>query len=681
MFRVLLTHGVGKALWKGSLAVALLYLADRSLDPPPVARLTFALLVFAAWAWQLRRDLVVPLRRRPRPRDLAAWWERSHPELADRLATAVELSGAGPERTGSEELLAEVVRQAEAEVRGLRPAGAVPSRVAWRHFLLGAAATAVVAAFAWTHPAERDTFLERLAGADAPWPSATHLVLQPVLVEGADEPVAPEDLGRERYRLRLARGSLATLRIRAEGETPERVEAVLPDGRRSLQPVGGGEFVLRLPPLEDDLVVRFRGGDDQDGRPELRIEVGDAPAVERWRVRVTPPPYTGLRSEESDARELRVVRGSTLTVRFRADRPVASARITRLDGSEVPVQRAADDPETFVATWTADRSGEVAVDLVGPEGFLRRRAAVLRWQAEADRAPRVRIPFPRESWSTVFGGTVPLAVRAEDDFGLAGLVVVGLDGTERELTPGDPLRFEEVLELAAPEEGDGDGAAVGRRQVVVRARDRAEPEPHLTEARSPWVQTLAPEVFDRRQAERMVRLRTRVERLRHRVATANEVGDGWSPSLARSVRRELENLAADAEFEFLQRLWSGLDEGTGPHRAAIRPWLLESRPPVGFSVDALRATGAAPLFERSGLLEAILEELVHARRDVVPALVRALTAGEDPLPAAEDLREALDAVLAALVEWEDFESALNLLRDLIQRQREIYLRTQESAER
>ena len=42
---------------------------------------------------------------------------------------------------------------------------------------------------------------------------------------------------------------------------------------------------------------------------------------------------------------------------------------------------------------------------------------------------------------------------------------------------------------------------------------------------------------------------------------------------------------------------------------------------------------------------------------------------------------ALEAVLEDLLAWEDFQSAVDLLRGLLDRQRNLYLRTQEASGR
>ena len=62
-------------------------------------------------------------------------------------------------------------------------------------------------------------------------------------------------------------------------------------------------------------------------------------------------------------------------------------------------------------------------------------------------------------------------------------------------------------------------------------------------------------------------------------------------------------------------------------------------------------------------------------------LREATLAMEDPVPAAEELKTALEAVLEDLLAWEDFQSAVDLLRGLLDRQRNLYLRTQEASGR
>lgn len=681
LFRVLAGFGLGRAAWKGCGLLLAVFLLDRFLDPPAPARLAVAAVALGVWFWHLRADLLQPMRARPRARDLAAWWERSDPALGDLLATAVDYAGEPrADDASSPDFRAEVLRGAEAASARLRAREVVPSGRARRSLWAGAAAIGAVLALAGWRAEEARIFLRRLAGAEVPWPSATTLVLQPLFVEGAPDPVPLEPERSEAWRVSLARGSVATVRVRAEGAVPERVIALISGGEaRAMLPAGGGEFLLRLPPLEDELLLRFRGGDDDDGRPSLRLVAGDAPAVQDWLVRADPPAYTGMPAEQGARSEWRVPRGTRFTLSFRADRPARAALAERLDGTRVEVERLEDGG--FRLEAGADRSDEIAIALVGEDGFVRRRAAALKWEALADRAPAARVLFPATRWTTVHGAEVPLALSATDDYGLAAVTLRDLLGEESVLAPDGPRELRRLVRLRAPPAPSAESVGEARVQAELHAADSAQPQPQRASAQSPWIEVVPAEVFDQRQAERLVRARVQVAGLRDRLLAAMDDERAWSAGFVRRARRDLESLVGDVELEFLMRLWSGLDPGTGPLAAAVGPSLLEPDSSPGSRLDALRASGLPRPLDRSGLLSDLAEALSLARRGPAAAMEAASFAGEDPRPAGRALIEDLDRVLEILLVWEDYQSALNLLRDLIQRQREILLRTQEASGR
>jgi hypothetical protein len=677
LFRVLFSFGFGRAAWKACAGILLLYALDRLLDPPTLARLGLTLTLLGFWLWHLRADLLVPMRRRPAPGDLAAWLERADPELRDLLATAVDLSSdAEKGATSSSDFQREILEQAEVAARALEVRSSVPSGRARRSLLAGTAASAALFTLAALQPTEAWIFARRLAGQDVPWPSDTRLTLLPMYVEGAEDALELEPDGLESFRVAIARGSVATVRIHAEGKIPDRVSVRgLEQGARSLLPVGGGEFLLRLPPAEAGWRLEFRGGDDTDGKPALRVDVGDAPAVRDWLVRATPPAYTGAAAEEGPGFEWRLLQGSHLAVRFGTDRPIAAVRAERLDGTEVAV--AADAAGGFRFELTADRSDEIAISLTSSDGFVRRRAAVLRWQAEADRPPQLRIVFPQLRWITVPGAEVPVALDVTEDFGFGSVRIVDFDGAETELVVPGQLSLRQVLRLRVPLPASAEAFAEQRLQIAVSAVDQAQPVPQTSHAATPWIEVVSPAVFDQRQAERLVQVRESIAGLRDRLATSVDSADVLTSAFARRVRRDLESLIGEVEIEVITRAWSGLDEGTAPYTTALEPALLQPRSGAGAWLDAWAATGLPRPFERSGLLADLGMALLGARRGPAQDLEAALAGATDPLPPARALLADLDRILEILTVWEDYQSALNLLRDLIQRQREIHLRTQE----
>ena len=58
----------------------------------------------------------------------------------------------------------------------------------------------------------------------------------------------------------------------------------------------------------------------------------------------------------------------------------------------------------------------------------------------------------------------------------------------------------------------------------------------------------------------------------------------------------------------------------------------------------------------------------------------ALQAGVEPEPIRKELEIQARAMLEILVAWEDFRSAVNLLRNLLDRQRTVHLRTRDASE-
>lgn len=679
LFRVLFTYGLGRAAWKLCAALLGLYLLDRVFDPPTPARLALTLALLGFWLWHVRADLLVPMRRRPGARDLAAWLERNDPSLRDVLATAVDLSEASDPAAGGSPDFHHAIRQeaeaaAAAQERAVR--SSVPSGRARRSLMAGAAATAGLALLAALQPAEAWIFARRLAGQSVPWPSDTRLELLPLYVEGAADPMPLEPAGNESFRVAIARGSVATVRVQAVGKIPERVSVRgLGSGARHLLPAGGGEFLLRLPPAEEGWSLEFRGGDDDDGLPELRVDVGDAPAVSDWLVRVTPPAYTGAPAEEGAGFEWRVLRGTEFDVRFGTDRPVTEVRAERLDGSAVEV--AADGAGGFRMQFAATQSDEIALSLTSTDGFLRRRAAVLRWEAEADRAPQLRLLFPQGRWITVPGAEVPLALEVSEDFGLGSVTVRDFAGAERELASPGQLSLRQVLRLAVPAAESAEAFSEQRLQVEVRAVDRAQPEGQTSRATTPWIEVVAPGVFDQRQAERLVQVREQLAGLRDRLATSLRSSESLTSAFARRARRDLDALVGEVETELITRAWAGLDEGTAAFTAALESALLLPRTGSGSLLDAWAAAGLPRPFERTGLLADLGTALLGARRGPAQELEAALASQADPVPPAQALLADLDRILEILTVWEDYQSAVNLLRDLIQRQREIHLRTQE----
>lgn len=677
LLSLLLLYGVGRALATLTLLTLALYALDRAFEPPVYFRLLLLALAVYGLGKVLFRSVYIPLRRRPSSRDLAALLERQHPGMQDLLATAVEADQVAPGE--SPELKLAAAQRAEAALEQIDLQATAPGGAARRSVFRGVAALALMIALALWQPAEARIFVDRLFGGPTPWPRATTLVLLAPYANG--EELEFEQITPELARLQVAQGTTLTLRVRAQGRVPEQVVAEGPRGARPMQARGDGEFVLRLSALTGAERWSFRGGDDDDGTPLLELVPGYAPAIRDWLVSIQPPAYTGRDARQSGAHEFRVPQGSEVSAEFTVDRDVAEALLRRLDGSTEPLTATEG---RFQFAVDAQESGEAVVELVGVDGFRDGAAAVLRWQAEPDSKPSARFVFPSGAWSTIPGSELPLVVEASDDYGLgeaqlldhpdADPVVLELGSNRRE--------FESVHTVTIPEPSAETFGADFRLRYLLRVSDGAEPLPQRVEAKSAWVDVLSTASFEQQLGERMVRVRERIEDLRQGMqpVLSGEAGSRLTP-LARRVDRELESLTLELEKALLERIFAKLDRGAAAAVPTARELILQPARAAGEVAERLSESGAAPLLDRSALLRDLARDL-HGIAGKEARDFRAVTlAGEDAAQAALELDQALQAVLDDLLAWEDFQSAVDLLRGMLDRQRTLYLRTQEASGR
>jgi hypothetical protein len=677
LLSLLLLYGTGRVLLSLTGVLLALFALDRLFEPPVWFRLMLLAVGIYLVGKVALRSLLLPLRERPDSADLAALLERFHPGMRDLLATAVEVETIHPgESREFKEAAAEQAEQKLAEIDLRVPA---PSGAARRSVSRGIAGVALLLALAWLQPTETRIFFDRLFGGITPWPQATTLVMLDPYAGGEQLPL--DEITPDIWRLQVAQGTALTLRVRADGEVPDQVVAAGPRGRRNMQNVGEGEFILRIPALEGDEEWRFEGGDDDDGTPLLQIAPGYAPTVAEWLVQIAPPEYTGQASFASEANEYRVPQGSQLAVRFVTDLETAEVSLRHLDGSRRSLEAVEG---AFEFEVLADRSGEIAVELIGNDGFRNANAAVLRWQAEPDAKPSLRYLFPSGRWSTVAGGRIPLVLQASDDYGLAS-VLLREDGAADawEVALGaDPTLVQHRELRIAPEPSAENFGADFRMRFLAEGLDRAAPLPQLGKAQTPWIEVLSPASFEEQLGERMVRVRERVEDLIERLQPILEgtAGSQLTP-LARRMDRELEGLTLDLEQALLERIFAGMDRGSGAIEALAAGLVSNGPPPAGDTVAALRAPGVPALLDRAALLMQLAGRMRAASDAPAAALREATLAREDPIPAAQELDLALRAVLDDLLAWEDFQSAVDLLRGLLDRQRSLYLRTQEASGR
>jgi hypothetical protein len=383
-----------------------------------------ALACVLATGWNaLLRPLLRPLSLTRMARVL----ETRHPELQERISSAIELLSMGGTAgaTGSEQLIQLLARDAETDMRGVQARREFTGR-SLKPALVSASVIGGVFALlfvAWPH---QTSLL--FARAVAPYANLSDL-------QGAGLSVEPGDA------LRLE-GSDLVIRLRVEGRAPARAEVHTESGagntlvERMLAVSAEGEepavYELTFPSVTGSFRYRVRYGTGLTRYHQ--VTVLPLPAFTRLVITTRYPAYTQRPDfiVPDDGRDIRGLLGGQVTVEAEFNR---AAEGTLLLGSQ---QLPGVMGETPGATWTiplsANMTNRWAVALRDEHGFTN-RVEWASFNVVADRAPTVQLDLPKAP-KLLLPPYGPLAFngRINEDFGLATaeLVLQSLDANKVE---------------------------------------------------------------------------------------------------------------------------------------------------------------------------------------------------------------------------------------------------------
>lgn len=392
--------------------------------------------------WLVGREawggLLAELRRDRSDDELAMRLEDTHPELAGRLISTVqlmrELEAGNHAKVGSPGLVEALAEEAEAS------AGGVDHRLAWdlrpaqRALLLGAGLLlAGIALAAWRHDIA-SAFIRRLACMSAHYPTSTRItaVRVPELV-GRGDPVPIEvevDMTSE-----VPDKAIAVVRG-TDGRTSSlRLERVAVEGKALYR----GAIKLAV----EDIALRPQAGDHR-WESWVAVHVFPRPVVKTLSLKLIQPAYLHQPDSTTTVGDLQVPAGTVVEVEAALSRQVVEATLSSAaglaDAQTVPLTLASDGAHAS-GRFTAVEDGWWSISLRSADGLTTMSPA--RWTITAipDRAPTVIATFPgREKDATRFARW-PIRFTARDDHGLAGTRLRWLvvpPGADAESVTGQP---------------------------------------------------------------------------------------------------------------------------------------------------------------------------------------------------------------------------------------------------
>ncbi len=701
--RKILLHGSGTFLFVVAAWLVFAFLADWGLRVPHGVRLLHGLVLVGLSAFFLWRDLLRPWLRVPGRDGLAVLLERAHPELGELLVSAVQFQERGAP-DASPELVAAVIRQAEAKAGELDVSGVLDDKRPRQRFVFGSAAASLVALFFLANPTLRAVFFDRLLGGTSPWPQRTHLALEiRDMGDGARIEATPELI-----LVRVARGTDIPVIVRAAGERPDEVMLHFSKSRDLvLNESGSGVYRTLLRSLQEDIVFWATGGDDLDGLPRVEVTVLQPPDVEGVAMTVFPPAYSGLEETTVFDQDVEVLANSRVQIHM-LPYPADASGVARLlpDDREIALEDApfpldpsrSDGPLEGLRTGKtfellASKSQGFRFELLDRTGLTNPDPGLFRIRVVEDRTPDVQILSPRRSdFEVVIGGAIPLRARAEDDFGLASMSWIarlsgGREENATEPTQGGALAWR-LVEKDREDKRSNDVLGVGsvrievdqlgtpaspvavdqRFEFVVTADDNRVPEANRGQTIPIRARVVTPGELLRRMQERLGQARLAASRLsdleRERLTRTKDLlqaleSDGseleaLGPALsdassrerrllsdAQALSRDLAAVAEDILYARLDDKAGALLEFYEREQAEVVDARFRPEPMRALAKAGREGLGAGSF---AGTLVKLVDLALEISQDHTIAAIRALSEAER----AVELEAAQSALFAAL---------------------------------
>lgn len=635
-------------------------------------------------------------------------------------------------------MLERVVDQAAESARRLPLGELLSLRRTARVWAAAGAALAIAAIVVVPRADAFGVFLRRALGSSAEYPRRTHLFVelpegQPEFIVQRDGATALVTLGAgtDLPVLVRAEGEIpreAFLMVEGGRGLPASIAMTQRPGERF-------RHVFRR--VQGEFRFHARGGDDESGDLLVTVRAVEPPLVAAVDATLEFPAYTGLPPETRQGGAIEALAGTRVALAIGTTAPVVRAELRFVQGGNIvklEPTRIDDDSgagRRFQARFDVLVSDQYEIHLFGEQQLANPRPASYPILALEDKAPtgRVLTPSNDDVQVVVPTATLPLRLVASDDFGLAVVALASASGApdsarRRELLvngPGPRPREIVITELLAVRElgpvgGNGpvQGDAIALELELV---DNRSPEAGRTQLPRRTVHIVDEVELMRRLAAQFRRVRADVESAlqtqrerrdalegllesppeasgagRSPQLVALEVGQGRVLASCRRVREGLQH-AFDAH------LFNGLEGADSAHAVAAAEFWLRFHRETASDADRepafYRALAEEQRAGRIGRMEKALDPLLDMtlRADrlveelanrALAGLEKASIAGEpeNVLAALTEVRglqvEAvaeLEALLARLDQWNEFQDVVQSARALRDAQRDIEYRT------
>ncbi len=422
-------------------------IVDWLMPLPNPVRIALLAGIVITTGYLLYRYLVKPLRASLTLRDVALNVERNHPNLEDRLVSAVQFGNRDTTDAIEAHMLRRLLEDTTERVKGIDFKATVDGSRTRKHVGIAALVVAGCAVLSLLFPSEIHTSLLRVL---VPWEKTepiltTKLTVTPGnarILRGKSLPIHVTVTGKAADKVILTYGANDAARARLqrapteEGPAEQQINMVQhPEDKRG--------FAYEIFNIDADMAYYVQANEATSER--YTVDVFEMPRVTDIAVTYTYPEYTGLKPVVQQGTgdihavvgtraEIRLatnkaIQTATFTVKTR-DRQDAAAGTARLQSTPTETDEPAaqtqtemviSDGNTLTTTLDVSEDGTYSVELFCIDGFNNEIPVEYEIRAVPDNAPEVVIKEPGRDVKATKLEEVQIVAEAKDDYGVEKL--------------------------------------------------------------------------------------------------------------------------------------------------------------------------------------------------------------------------------------------------------------------
>ena len=418
---------------------------DWLMPLPSVVRIALLTLGVGVTGYLLYKYLVRPLRAALTLRDIALNVEQNHPDLEDRLVSAIEFGNRESTDPIEAHMLQRLIEDTTQRVKSIDFKATVDHSRTRKHVGIAALVAVGCCVLALLFPTQLHTSLLRVL---VPWEKT--------------EPVLTTKLTVEPGSVRILRGKSLPIHVTVTGKsaekavltyenienreaTPSETETTQQQINMLQNPDDKRGFAYEIFNIDADMEYYVVANETTSER--YTVEVFEMPKVTEISVAYTYPDYTGLKPiVQTGTGDIQAVVGTQARIRLTTNKAIQTATfslkmdVTSKESDETQesasTQMVISDGNILTTTVDVIGDGTYAVSLLGIDGFNNEIPIEYAIKAIPDTVPEVVIKEPGRDIKTTKLGEVEIIAEATDDYGIAELKLMYRIGSDelQELT-------------------------------------------------------------------------------------------------------------------------------------------------------------------------------------------------------------------------------------------------------